>query len=194
MNKEALQTTYSGLVKNNRALRLVVVFSMAANLLLVFGLVFRSQIVTIVPSNVMTKSTYTATSADEGAQSSWGLYVATLLGNVTPANADFTADTIGHLLSPSIYKAVMDGIAAQVKHIKQDQLTLRFDPAEVKYNAAKGAVTVNGWLTTSDSHGTSQRTETTYEIYFDVVNYQPRIVGLTSYGGKPNSGQGGDGR
>lgn len=190
MNKDALHTTYSGLVKNNRVLRLAVVALLGANFLLVMGIVFRSQIVTIVPSNVMTKSTYTSNSADDSALSSWGLYVATLLGNVTPSNADFTADTVGHLLTPSIYKKVMDGIAAQVTRIKQDQLTLKFDPAEVKYNAAKGAVTVNGWLTTTDTHGTSQRQDTTYEIYFDVVNYQPRVVGLTSYPGKPKDGQG----
>ena len=191
MNKEAMQTTYSGLAKNNRVLRLALIGVVVANLFLVIGLVFRSQIVTIVPSNVMTKATYTSSSADESALSSWGLYVATLLGNVTPANADFTAATVGQLLSPSIYKTVMDGIATQVKHIKQDQLTLKFDPAEVKFNAAKGAVTINGWLTTTDAHGTAQRADTTYEIYFDVVNYQPRIIGLTSYGGKPDAGQGG---
>lgn len=189
MKSQGLSERFSGLHSDNRVLRLSVVFLIITNAALVFGFVFKTQIVTVVPSNVMTRSTYTASSADEGALSSWGLYLADLLGNVTPSNADFTANTVGHLLAPSIYKTVMDGIANQVSKIKTDQLSLQFDPAEVHFNAAKNAVTVNGWLTTTDSHGTSQREQRTYEIYFDVVNYQPRVVGLTSYLGKPAMGK-----
>jgi len=177
MNTDALSRRFSGLHSDNRVLRLCVVFLLVTNVALVFGFVF------------MTKSTYTANTADESALSSWGLYLSTLLGNVTPANADFTADTVGHLVAPSIYKRVMDGISQQVTKIKTDQLSLQFDPAEVKFSAGKSAVTVDGWLTTTDSHGTSSREEFTYEIYFDVVNYQPRIVGLNSYAGKPDVGK-----
>lgn len=185
MNQEAAARTLSGLHKDNRALRLALVVLVVANVILVFAQVFRSQIVTIIPSNSMVKSTYTATSADEGALSSWGMYVAELLGNVTPATADFTADSLGHILAPSIYKQVMAGVADQVAKIKADQLTLRFDMAAVKFNAAKRAVYVSGWLSTTDSHGSQQRQERTFEIYFDVVNYQPRVIGLQSYDGAP---------
>lgn len=189
MNKENTSLTYSGLTKNNRVLRLGFLGMMLLVIIETFGLVFRSQIITIVPSNVMTKATYTATSADEGALSSWGLYLATLMGNVTPSNADFTAETIGHLLSPGIYKDVMAGIENQVKHIKEDQLTLSYAAAEVKCNTSKNVVYVDGWLTSTDSHGTSTKEERTYEIYFSVANYQPVVVGLTSYTGKPHMGQ-----
>ncbi|AGG89107.1 TraE protein [Rhodanobacter denitrificans] len=189
MNQEAAARRFSGLHQDNRALRLAVVASLLVNVVLVIGFVFRTQIVTIVPSNVMTKATYTANSADEGALSSWGLYLATLLGNVTPANADFTADSVGHLLAPGIYKDVMSGISDQVAKIKTGQLTLQFEPAAVKFDVTKSVVYVDGWLSTTDAHGTSQREERTYEIYFDVVNYQPRVVGLTSYLGKPHFGQ-----
>lgn len=189
MNRDVSEGRYSKLNQDNRVLRVGIVLSLVANVALSFGQVMRSQIVTIVPSNVMSKSTYTASTADEGALSSWGMYLANLLGNVTPSNADFTAETVGHLLGPSIYKQVMGGISEQVTKIKTEQLSLKFDAAEVKFNAAKNAVFVNGWLTTTDSHGTASREERTYEIYFDVVNYQPRVVGLTSYAGKPATGQ-----
>lgn len=189
MNEGAIHKRFSAQNQNLRVLRLLVVAQTLAIVGLVYGLVFRTQIVTIIPSNVMTKSTYTANSADQSALSSWGLYIATLLGNVTPSNADFVADSMGHLLSPSIYKQVMTGVADQVAKIKTDQLTLQFDPSEVKFNAAKNAVYVDGWLTTTDSHGSAHREERTYEVYFSVVNYQPRVIGLDSYAGKPHFGQ-----
>lgn len=185
MNKENARTTLSGVWQDNRTLRLALLFLLITNLGLGYALVFKSQIVTIVPSNVMTKSTYSASGADSNALTSWGLYISTLIGNATPANADFVANTMGALLAPSIYHTVMDGIAAQVATIKNDQLTLRFDPAQVKFSSAKNAVYVSGWQTTTDAHGSQQRKERTYEIYFDVVNYQPRVIGLTAYDGEP---------
>ena len=189
MNAPAAAARFSTLHQNNRVLRFAVVVLLLMVLGLAFGLVFRTQIITIVPSNAMVKSTYTATSADESALTSWGLSLATLLGNVTPSNADFVSESIGHMLAPGIYKEVMDGIASQVMKIKTNQLTLKFDPADIKFDQRKTLVFVNGWLTTTDSHGTEQREERTYELYFKVVNYQPVVVGLTSYVGKPHFGQ-----
>lgn len=185
MNRDAARSSISNLWQDNRALRLALVVLVIANLGLAYGMVFKSKIVTIVPSNVMTKSTYTATSASQGALSSWGLYVATMLGNVTPSTADFTADAVGKLLAPGIYHKVMDQISSQIQAVKSDQLTLRYDVSGVQYDAHKNAVMVTGWLTTTDAHGSNQRKQQTYEIYFDVVNYQPRIVGLTAYDGSP---------
>lgn len=189
MNSESRDRRLSSMAADNRVLRLAVVFLLVVNVALGFGLVFRKQIVTIIPSNVMTKATYTADSADEGALSSWGMYVADLIGNVTPSNADFVAAQVGHILSPAIYKSVMSDLADQVTKIKENQLTLQFDPAEVKFNPAKNAVYVDGWLTTTDAHGSSHREERTYEMYFNVVDYQPRLVGLTSYPGSPHYGE-----
>lgn len=189
MNKENTAQTFSGLVKNNRVLRNGFMGLLLVVLVETFALAFRHQIIVIVPSNQMVKATYTSNSADEGALSSWGLYLVTLLGNVTPSNADFVANSVGHLLAPNVYKDVMGGIADLVKHVKEDQLTTKFDPAIVKCDANKGVVWINGWMTTYDAHGTSSRQEVTYEIYFDVVNYQPRVIGFNHYEGKPHMGQ-----
>lgn len=188
MNVDSTNERFSDLHKNNRVLRLAVVALLLANLVTGYGLATHKEIVTINPPNAMTKATYSADSAGDGALSSWGLYVAELIGNVTPSNADFVANTIGYLAAPSIYKEIMAGISDQTAKIKTDQLTLQFDPAEVKFDATKQAVYVDGWLTTTDSHGSTHREELTYEIYFRVVNYQPRVIGLTSYAGKPHFG------
>ena len=185
MNRDAARSSIANLWQDNRALRVALVALVLSNIVLAYGLAFKSKIVTVVPANEMTRSTYTASSADQGALSSWGLYVANMLGNVTPSTADFTADAIGKLLAPGIYHQVMDQISTQIQAVKSDQLTLRFDVSGVKYDARKNAVMVTGWLTTTDVHGSNQRKQQTYEIYFDVVNYQPRIVGLTAYDGDP---------
>lgn len=174
---------------NNRALRALVLGLGLANLILLFLLAFRSEIVTINPPNAKGLITYSKTTASEDALTSWGLYVATLLGNVSPKNAEFVGNSIGNILAPSIYQDVMGSIAAQTKSITQDQLTLSFTPGEVKFDGNNNAVYVVGWLTTQDSHGTTNRVQRTYEMWWSVTDYQPRLVGLNAYEGGAKIGK-----
>jgi conjugal transfer pilus assembly protein TraE len=51
---------------------------------------------------------------------SWGLYLAELLGNVTPTNADFIGKAIAPLLSTELYRSVMDALSEQVNALKID--------------------------------------------------------------------------
>lgn len=189
MNWSNLQERFVGLKADNRALRVGLLLLILSNVLLSWKVLVKSEIVTIIPSTAMSQQKYTSDTADEEALKGWGNYVAMMLGNVTPSNADFTAEIVGRLLEPGIYREVMDGIAKQIKTIKQEQLTLQFSASALKYDAANRVAYVTGWLSTTDAHGSSQRQQRTYEIWFKVVGYQPRIVSLNAYEGQPKVAQ-----
>ena len=44
---------------------------------------------------------------------SWGLYLAELMGNVTPGNVSFIRVAIEPLLSPAVYQQVVDALEIQ---------------------------------------------------------------------------------
>ncbi|MGH8159240.1 MAG: TraE/TraK family type IV conjugative transfer system protein [Rhodanobacter sp.] len=189
MNRQELGRIFVGLKADNRALRVALLILVLSNVLLAWRVLVKSEIVTVIPSNAMAADKYTNDGADPETLSNWGVYVATLLGNVTPSSADFASGVLGKLLAPDIYQQVMDDMAKQVTKIKVDQLTLTFAPSDVKFDSNRNIAYVSGWLATTDAHGSQAREERTYEIWFKVVAYQPRIVGLSTYPGKPKGVQ-----
>jgi conjugal transfer pilus assembly protein TraE len=189
MSGNGTENRFGTLHQNNRVLRFAVVLLLISTAVLAYSNAFRSQIVTIVPSNNLWKSTYTSTTADEGGLGGWGLSIAELIGNVTPTSADFVTNNLASIMTPDAYKAGVEKITEAVDKIKANQLVLKFDPTTLKVDEPKKVVYVNGWLITTDAHGTSSREEHTYVIYFTVLNYQPRVIGIDSYDGKPKFGQ-----
>lgn len=184
----ALEQRWGEFSANNRSLRVLVLGLLGANLLLIGILAFRSHVVTIIPPDAKGVLTYERSTASDDVLTSWSLYVSTLLGNVTPKNAPFVTNAIGQLLSPSIYQEVMRSVAEQAKHIETDQLTLSFAPADIKFDRERNAVFVTGWLVTQDAHGTANREQRTYELWWAIANYQPRLVGLKAYNGTAKFG------
>lgn len=178
-----LHERWTEVAANNRALRALTLGQQLAILVLVGLLVFRHEIVTITPPDPKGLIQYEKSSASEDALTSWGLYLATLLGNVSPSNAEFVSSSVAQVLDPSIYQDVMQSVATQSKRIQDDQLSLSFQPADIKFDANNSIVYVTGWLNTRDSHGTAAKTQRTYELWWTVNNYQPRLSGLKAYEG-----------
>lgn len=179
----ALHERWTEYAANNRSLRVITLGLALANVILVGMLAFRSEIVTINPPDPQGVIQYSKSKASDDALTSWGLYLATLIGNVSPSNAEFVSNSVAKILDPSIYQEVMLSISKQTKLIQEDQLSLHFEPADVKFNARDNVVYVTGWLTTKDSHGTASREQRTYELWWKVTNYQPRLTGMKAYPG-----------
>jgi hypothetical protein len=70
---------------------------------------------------------------------------AQLLGNVTPGTVDFVKERLTPLLSPSIYQDVIDAIEIQAQQIKNDRVTMRFEPRFVEYEPKSDKVFVYGY-------------------------------------------------
>jgi conjugal transfer pilus assembly protein TraE len=127
------------------------------------------------------------TSASSEFKESWGLFLAELLGNTTPANADFLKSAIEPLLAPDIYRTVLDAMTDQIKAIKMDRVAISFTPRHVDYEVETNKVFVTGEL---KSQGPSSKPDVkprTYEFIIAIKNYRPRLEFIDVYPDDPKT-------
>lgn len=123
-------------------------------------------------------------SASEDYYKSWGLYLATLIGNITPSNVIFVTDTLSSYVDASIYKAVrvkLLALAKDERFAQSDGLSF-FSPHAVSFEPSTSKVFVTGGLvyTTALSSNKAER-PVVYEFVMETRDGRPRVLGLDSY-------------
>ena len=110
-----------------------------------------------------------------------------MTGNITPSNVDFLKDRLKPLLSPAIYSDVIDTLEMQAQNIKDDRITMRFEPRFVEYEKTTDRVFVYGYSFVKGATGDEERDDRTYEYKIKISNYAPMILDLNTYEGKPRT-------
>ena len=156
------------------------------NIVLAVGLLFKDTTVTVVPWTLEGEAEVTKNSATENYKEAWGMAIALLLGNVQPATVEFIADRIKPLLAPEIYHETIDALYSNAQILREERVTLRFEPKRVIYEKTTGRVFVNGF--SYSRLGTSmeeeKRHERTFEIGIEISRYTPVITYIDTYTGK----------
>ncbi len=106
------------------------------------------------------------------------------MGNVTPADVSFIRVAIEPLLSPAVYQQVVDALKIQARQIREDRVTLKFQPRQVEYEYETGHVFVTGYSLVSGPSGDEQRQTRTYEFDIDIEQYRPKLSWMDTYEGK----------
>ncbi len=166
----------------NAALILVVI-------LLLIMVMREEKIIVLKPVTLGVDAWLTKSKSSESYKEAWGLYFALMTGNITPHNVAFFKERLKPMLSPQIYSEVIDAIGMQAKNIKDDRITMRFEPRFVEYEAATDKVFVYGFSYVKGATGKEDRSERTYEYRLIIDNYAPMIIDLNTYEGKPRSEQ-----
>lgn len=184
MKWQLFQETWQTLQAENRWGRLVICGLLATNAILAANALTHQPIVTVMPPNTG-GVTITADGGDQRFREAWGLYLAELIGNITPGNVDFIVKSIEPMLSPEIYQETVVALRAQAGKIAEDRVTMRFEPRQVSYEVSTGKVFVNGDSYLSAAGGDEKRTKRTYEVIVSSFNYMPRIDHIETYAGNP---------
>ena len=172
MNLTDYLKTRDGALKENRFHRYAVLLLSITVLILGFGSVLKRQAVVLVPPTLEEQATVEAGGASQQMQIAWGMYIASLIGNVTPTSAQFLKGNVGRYLSPALYRDVVSTIDEQVKQINDEQVTLQFIPKNATYDASTRFVYINGEFISRSVRGAERRGTRTYEFGFSVRNYQ----------------------
>ncbi len=185
MKLTRLKATYDAVQAENRLHRHSNVLLAIAVLAAVFGLLGRDTVVVLQPPTLSEESEVGPNWASESYKRSWGLYLATLMGNVKPGSADFVKTALDPLLASSIYQQTMELVETQVQQIQRDRVSLSFEPENVSYEIEADKVFVTGQSVLTGPTGKGSRETRTYEYEFKIVNYKPVLVYLHTYGGEP---------
>jgi len=184
MDMKNLTRTWKGVRRENLFQRCLLAVFAVAFLLLAIQSFNRSAVVALVPPTLKHKAWVSADGASQDYKTSWGLYLAQLLGNVTPGNVRFIKEAIGPLLDPAVYDQTIAAITKQAEEIRQDGISLRFQPRSVKYETETDKVFVEGYSFVTGVGGEEERKTRTYESKIKINDYAPLVTGLDTYQGR----------
>lgn len=187
MNIKNFLSSWEGTQSENRWSRAIIGGLLIVTVLLGIKNFTQDTKVIIQPITLSEEAWVTSKHASTSYQETWGVFLATLLGNATPDTVSFIRERIGPLLSPKIFAEVMIAINEQAESIRQDRVSMRFEPRYVLYEEEADRVYVYGFSFVKDSTTKEARSESTYEFQVSIKNYQPEIEHMTVYSGKPRS-------
>lgn len=169
-----------------QASHLLILVMVACNIVLAIGLIFRDTAVAVVPWTLDGRAEVTKDDASENYKEAWGMAIALLLGNVQPATVEFIADRVKPLLSPEIYHEAIDALYSNAQILREERVTLRFEPRRVIYEKTTGHVFVSGYSYSrlGTSMDEEKRHERTFEIGIEIAQYAPVITYIDTYTGK----------
>lgn len=167
-------STYSGMLLENRIYRWVLILLLVSNLVLVV-LLRSNQVVVLVPPTLEKEATVGARQADRGYVEAWGLFFATLMGNVTPRNIDFVLSNLQRYMAPDIYQEMSQSLIEQAKTIKSGNFAMSFTVQEIVCEEG-GRVKVRGQAMMHGPFGKSQNIARTYEMVIAIKNYAPVLL------------------
>ncbi|WGS85083.1 TraE/TraK family type IV conjugative transfer system protein [Methylomonas sp. UP202] len=99
--------TWDGHETENRFSRVIIIGLLVVCVITSLAAWRTERSIILVPPTLNKEVEVTRTSASSEFKESWGLFLAELLGNTTPANADFLKTAIEPLLAPDIYRSVL---------------------------------------------------------------------------------------
>lgn len=184
MNATTFFDSWRGTQMENRFHRLLLMASIAANVVLAIGVTGRDVRVEIAPTPLPKEATITADSASPEMLTAWGMYMTSLLGNANPKSAKFLTETIASNLAPDIYTDVVAAIDKQADMLREEQLSVSFTPTATQYDGKRGIVAITGEQVTTGPSRDSQRILRTYELGFEVKNYKVLLNNLDVYDGR----------
>lgn len=173
------------LEKSNKFLKIIILLLISLNLLSIYGWLKKDTLIILMPPDLSEKSELSRNKASEGYKKSWAMYAATLIGNVTPENADFVLDAFGGMVSGEIRQMVVEQIAQELDALKEEKVTSTFEIVRVTYEPETDKVFISGRNIMIGAGGKSTPSNQTFEFIIDVKQYSPSITHMASYEGMP---------
>lgn len=156
------------------------------NGLTALALLFKATPVILIPPTLPAEVEIAKNEGSSSLKESWGLYLAELLGNVTPGNAAFIERSLGPLLDAGIYPEVMAILGREVEALRMDRVSIKFKSREVLYDAHLDRVYVSGEQISQGPGSAPESRPRTYEFRIGFRHYRPVIEHIDVYSGEPH--------
>lgn len=188
MRYQAYKSTFIGSLDEKRFLKMLCIGLLATNIVALGGWLKKDTSIILVPPGLSERSEIATNKASEGYKKAWGAFAASLLGNVTPENADFVREALSTMVSGEISMLIGEQISEELETLKKEQVSSTFEMRSVVYEPETDKVFITGWnrlLGVLGTEGKVQPTEQTFEFIIDVKQYSPIITHMASYASQP---------
>jgi conjugal transfer pilus assembly protein TraE len=179
---------FDSAVASAKLLMLVVICLVILNIF--FGIaLLRSRTQTIlVPPNMDHSVRIGYAEADADYYKSWGLYVAEMVGNLTPGNANFVSTALGRLFSSSDYQKVTSAVLAQGQSMAHNGVVSFFKAEAVIWEPQTSRVFVTGTRREVSPNGNASSVQTvTYQMRVSMSAGQPVLDQFITYEGQAHT-------
>lgn len=184
MKKTSYFSTFQGALKENKITRMILIGSIITNIVLAMGIAGRSTTVVFQPPLLMEEGWVSRTDASMSMRESWGMYIATLIGNTTPRTVGGLAPALGKITAPGAYAQVMDLLATLQKDVRKEQLEIQFSPSGVFLLPQRDVVAVTGEMRIRSARGVEKKFIRTYELGIAFRNFHPSLTSINFYEGQ----------
>lgn len=187
MDYKHFRSTWDGLQSSNRFLKFLVLFLLTLNVLMAVGWLKKDAAIILVPPSLSENSEIAKNKASEGYKKAWALYAASLIGNVTPENADFVLKTFQGMITSDLRAAVTNRIMSEVNTLRVESVTSSFEIDGIGYEAKSDKVFVFGKNKLVGPTQETKISDETIEFIIEVKQFHPFITHLASYKGPPRT-------
>ncbi|KAA1053857.1 TraE/TraK family type IV conjugative transfer system protein [Azospirillum argentinense] len=183
MHLKEFLASWHGAKAENKFQRTANLGLLGVTLLLAINAIVKDKTVVIAPPELSKAVEISRSAANQDYLEAWSWSTSMLLGNVTPANADFVRKGLEPLLSPDIFHGVMKSVENTIADIKHNRITARFDPRKIIYERETAKYFVTGYRVVSGPAADEKREEATYEYTWTVRDFRPQLTSVTNYQG-----------
>lgn len=183
-----LSKSFDGMRDENKFLRLAVAGLVMVNLVVSCSAMNKDEIVTVIPPTLTETAWVSKTQSASEYTDAWALYIAMMIGNITPSNASVVKDAIGPILDKSIYQETMTVLDKQIFQIRQDRVSLSFEPQKVLRDSSNPKkFFVTGRAVSQGPAGDKKRSNRTYELELEIRDYKPVLSWVSTNSGNPRT-------
>jgi conjugal transfer pilus assembly protein TraE len=180
--------SWQGANSENKFHRWLIGIQSVALVVALVGWQSKDRVTVIVPPTLNEKAEISQRAASVGYKKSWGLYVAELLGNITPSNVEFVVESLSSMMTGDTYEKFRTTAALQVEKIKRDGMSVSFEPRSVQYERITDKVFVTGNSVVDAAGVKAPQTFTrVFEVMIDINNGVPTISYIDTYQGQPKT-------
>lgn len=174
--------------KANLALLIAVALQAVGNVFLATDVLSTDTRVVLVPPQLSKEARIGYGSANVSYYKAWGMYVAEMVGNLTPANTHFVVNSLEKLMGPRTFQAIKTGLYAEKDEEIEYHVTTAFDAQGIIWQPLTSTVFITGYLHQISPAGryTAGGVQT-YEMHIQIKEGQPVITQFQDYPGAPHT-------
>lgn len=187
MKMDSMKSSWRGTNFTNRVLLASNIGLTLVVALLAISVMLKKSVVTVHPPAISKEYSIGADWASQTYLEAWALFMSQALGNVTPSSAKFVKGAVEPMLSPKVYQPVMVALEKQVAEIRDNHITLFFEPRRILHERETDKIFIHGQSVLEAPSGDRTRKQRTYEFQMEMMNYMPSVTYVDTYEGPPRT-------